>query len=359
MDNVTPPVPSYLPTADNLWFFEIIIGILVLIAVYLIFRRVVKHLRQRSISLSHDWKEKIDQILSLPFKILIWILGVTLVIQILGRRFDFSFFENYIDAFRSTGFVFCLSWMFLRWKAEAQRRFVSRDKQLQKVDTGFIQIISNVISMVIITIALMIILQVWGLNIAPLIAFGGIGAAAIGFAAKDVIANFFGGLMLHLNRPFMIGDLILLPGEHLEGHVEEVGLYLTTVRDKDKRPVYLPNALFSHALVINSSRMTHSRIEEKIGIRYDDFSKIPVLTENLKKAIANHSDIDTHMPVLAVFHSFSQCTLNLYIDVYTLQTRYDKYLQVRHEILVVIYEEVKKAGAEMPIPMMTIYNGNG
>ena len=347
--------PAQVPIADSLWFFEIAVGVLVLLAVNYLFKRIIKHVRQRSISTAQDWKEKIDKILFLPFQILLWILGMTLVTEILGRRFGFSFFENYIDAFRSTGFVLCGAWVLLRWKTVVQKEILNKDKPVLKADSGFVFVIGKILSIVIIIISIMIVLQVWGLNIGPLIAFGGIGAAAVGFAGKDVIANFFGGLMLHINRPFMVGDLIQMPDSRLEGYVEEIGWYLTTVRDKEKRPVYLPNAIFSNALVINGSRMTHRRIEEKIGVRYEDFSKIPMLIDNIKKGISNHADIDTHLPVLVVLNGFNQCTLDIYLDIYTLQTRYDKYLVVKHEILALVYEEVLKAGAEMPMPMMSIY----
>ena len=346
--------PDQVPMVDSLWFFEIVVGILVLIAVNYLFKRVVKHVRHRSISIAQDWKEKIDQILFLPFQILLWILGGTLVTEILGRRFGFSFFENYIDAFRSTGFVICVAWVLLRWKSVIQKDFLNKDKPGLKADSGFVYVIGKILSIVIVVISLMIVLQVWGLNIGPLIAFGGIGAAAVGFGSKDVIANFCSGLMLHINRPFMVGDLIHLPDQNLEGYVEDIGWSLTTVRDKDKRPVYLPNAIFTNVLVINGSRMTHRRIEQKVGVRYEDFSKISELVENIKQSISSHPDIDTHLPVLVVLNGFNQCTLDIYLDIYTLQTRYDKYLMVKHEILVLVYQEVLKAGAEMPMPMMSI-----
>jgi small-conductance mechanosensitive channel len=64
----------------------------------------------------------------------------------------------------------------------------------------------------------LIILQIFGVNIAPLLAFGSIGAASIGFAGKDVMANFCSGIMLHITRPFIIGDQIYLPEKNLEGH---------------------------------------------------------------------------------------------------------------------------------------------
>jgi MscS family membrane protein len=355
MDSTSSIVVSPFPMADKLWFFEMIVGILVLIAVNYVFKRIVRNVRYRSISASIDWKEKMDQIFFLPFQVLLWILGATLVIEVLGRRFGFSFFESYIDAFRSTGFVLCIAWVLLRWMRVAQKGAMSKDHSALKVDVGFVQGIGKIISVIIVVIALMIILRVWGLDIAPLIAFGGIGAAAVGFAGKDVLANFFGGLMLHINRPFMVGDFITLPNQALEGNVEEIGWNLTTVRDKHKRPVYLPNSTFSYAMVINAARMTHRRIEEKIGVRYEDFAKIPALVDAIKQTIAQHPDIDSHLPVLVVFNGFGECALDLYIDVYTLQTRYDKYHYVKQEILLLVYKEVQKMGAEISMPMMTVY----
>lgn len=357
MDLPSLPAPSEFPIVDRFWFFEIVIGVLVLFAVNYLFKRMIKHVRYRSlsVSISRDWKEKVDQIFYFPFQILLWILGCTLIIEVLGRRFDFSFFKSYIDAFRSTGFVICLAWVVLRWKGVVQKDLFDKEHSaLKHVDFGFVQVVGKILSIVIILISLMIILQIWGLDIAPLIAFGGIGAAAVGFSAKDVLANFFGGLMLHINRPFMIGDFIYLPDQKLEGYVEEIGWNLTTIRDKEKRPIYLPNSTFSSASVINAARMTHRRIQEKIGIRYEDFAKIPKAVDQLKKVIAEHPEIDSHLPVLVVFNGFGQCTLDLLIDVYTLQTRYDKFLCFKHEILILIYQELQTLGIEMPMPMMTL-----
>jgi MscS family membrane protein len=354
MDTTEPLITPPLSMTDRLWFFEIIVGVLVLIALNYVFKKIIKRIRRRSLSVSHDWKDKIDQILYLPFQILLWILGGTLVIEILGRRLDFSFFENYIDAFRSTAFVLCAAWVLLRWKVVVQRDFLNKDHQHRKVDGGFVYVAGKILSIGIVVISLMIVLQIWGLNIAPLIAFGGIGAAAIGFAAKDVIANFCSGIMVHIHRPFMVGDSIHLPDQNLEGNIEEIGWSLTTVRDKGKRPVYLPNAIFSRVQVVNVSRMTHRRIEEKVGVRYEDFSRIPEIVNRLKVAIGNHPDIDTHLPVLVVLNEFNQFRMELYIDIYTLQTRYDQYLLVKHEILMLIFKELLEAGVEMPIPMLSI-----
>ncbi len=339
---------------DSLWFFEILLGVGVLVAVNFLFKKVVKHIRQRSLTTTSGWKEKIDHIFVLPFHILLWLLGITLVVEVLASRFGFSFFENYLDAFRSSGVIACLAWIILRWKTEFQHTWVNKDRRGKKLDAGFIHVISKILSVVIVILSFLIILQVWGLNIVPLIAFGGIGAAAIGFAAKDVIANFFGGLMLYINRPFMVGDLIIIPDRHVEGHVEEMGWYLTCVRDKEKRPVYLPNATFSSIHVINSSRMTHRRIEEKIHIHHADFAKALSVTEKIRSIIASHPDIDTHLPIIVVFSTFTQNSIELYLDCYTLQTRYEKYLAVKQELMQLIYEILLEEKVEMNIPAIQV-----
>ena len=174
---------SYLttngPLTDSLWFFEIILGIGVLVAVNFLFKKVVKHIRQKSLSTTLSWKEKIDQIFVLPFHVLLWLLGITLVVEVLASRFGFSFFDNYLDAFRSSGVVACLAWIFLRWKTEFQHNWVNKDRSVKKLDAGFILVISKILSVVVVVLSFLIILQIWGLNIVPLIAFGGIGAAAM------------------------------------------------------------------------------------------------------------------------------------------------------------------------------------
>ncbi len=351
MDNIS----IHAPLADRLWFFEIIIGILVLVAINFLVKHFIRYLRQRSMLISMEWKERVEDIFLAPIQILLWILGVTLVIEILGRRFDFSFFETYLNAFRSTGFVFCTAWMLLRWKKETQRIFLQKDRHQRNIETGFVQMIGKLVTVTVVLIGLMIVLQIWGLDILPLVAFGGIGAAAIGFAAKDVISNFFGGFMLHLNRPFVVGDHVLLPGKNLEGVVEEIGWNLTMIRDREKRPTYVPSALFSQELVINFSRMSHRRLIERISIDDSAYGKLPELTEAIKKAIGTHPDIDRHLPIIVALESFREKALTLLIDIYTLQTRYEKYMQVKHEVLSRIYNELKKSETPVSIPSLAIY----
>lgn len=354
MDPSIPALMTALSQNDRLWFLEIIIGLSFLIAINWLLKKTIKQIRLRSLSGLSRWQENLDYILYSPLHILLWILGLTLIVQVLEKRFDFSFFSHYIVSFRSTALITAISWVLLRWKSVAQKRLLSQDLQEKKIDIGLVQVISKLLSFVIILLTAMLVLQIWGLNIVPLLAFGGIGAATIGFAAKDVLANLFGGAMLHINRPFIIGDDIRLPSSHIEGHVEEIGWNMTTIRDKDKRALYLPNSTFSHNLVINSSRMTHRRIHETLDILCEDFTKLHTFIPHLRATLSQHPDVDRYLPVLVVLNKFGVSGLSLLFDFYTLKTRYDHYMHSRHTLLTLIYEEMQKADVHFADPTLRL-----
>jgi len=88
------------------------------------------------------------------------------------------------------------------------------------------------------------------------LALGGVGGVAIGLASKDVVSNFVGGLMLLITEPFTPGDFItfLYQGQWMIGKVERVGWYQTRIRNRDTRPVYVPNAFFVNTMVTNMDR---------------------------------------------------------------------------------------------------------
>jgi len=79
---------------------------------------------------------------------------------------------------------------------------------------------------IVITAAL-VILQNLGFSISGVLAFGGVGGIAVGFAAKDLLANFFGGLTVYMDRPFVVGDWVRSPDKNIEGTVEHIGWRLT------------------------------------------------------------------------------------------------------------------------------------
>ncbi|MDW2035762.1 mechanosensitive ion channel, partial [Vibrio sp. 665] len=142
-------------------------------------------------------------------------------------------------------------------------------------DETTVQAIAKVGRLFIITIGVLTIMQAFGLSLSGLLTFGGVGGLIVGLAAKDLLSNFFGGLMIYFDRPFKVGDWIRSPDRQIEGTVERIGWRMTSIRTFDKRPLYVPNSVFSNIVVENPSRMLNRRIYEVVGLRYDDADKVP------------------------------------------------------------------------------------
>ena len=203
--------------------------------------------------------------------------------------------------------------------------------------------------------AALVLLQTLGFNISAILAFGGIGGIAVGFAAKDLLSNFFGGMMIYLDRPFAIGDWIRSPDKEIEGTVEKIGWRLTVIRTFDKRPLYVPNAVFTSVAVENPSRMSHRRIYETIGVRYDDLEKLPAIVEDVKAMLLAHDEIDQDQTMIVNFNSFAPSSLDFFIYTFTRTTKWIKYHEVKQDILFRVSEIITRHGAEIAYPTSTLH----
>lgn len=336
--------------SHTVWIFEALIGIALIIAANYAIKIFLKYLRNHR-SKEHDWKEKAEHIFYAPLRFFLWVFAAVYVLQIIGEQLGFEAFLMYLSPVQEAAAAACLGWILVRWKAEMEHSLIAQKKQgLRSVDVNVIQVVGRLLTIAILIVTTMIVLQIVGINILPILTFGGIGAAALAFAGKDVLANFFGGLMLQITRSFSPGDQILIPERSIEGTVEEIGWYLTSLRDKEQRPLYLPNSVFSTLMVVNASRMTHRRIQETIKIRPSDISKIQVIVQKIKTELAANSAIDKNLPILCNFHAFGEYALDIFIECFTLATDQEEYLGVKQEIMMRIQEIIAGSGAEIPLP---------
>lgn len=102
--------------------------------------------------------------------------------------------------------------------------------------------------------ALLLILSNAGIQIAPILAMGGIGGIAVAYAAKDIIGNILSGFIVQLSHPFQEGDKIKIPDKSVEGIVKKISWYYTTVEQSDGTPLYAPNADFASTSIQNLSK---------------------------------------------------------------------------------------------------------
>ena len=193
-----------------------------------------------------------------------------------------------------------------------------------------------------------------GIEITALLAFGGVGGLAVGFAAQDLLSNFFGGLIIYLDRPFTLGDWIRSPDREIEGTVESIGWRVTVVRTFDKRPLYIPNSLFTTLTVENPSRMTNRRIKETIGIRYQDSEKMGVIVADVKAMLESHDEIDSAQTLIVNFNTYAASSLDFFIYTFTKTTNWIKYHEIKQDVMLRIIEIVHTHGADFAFPTTTL-----
>jgi MscS family membrane protein len=200
-----------------------------------------------------------------------------------------------------------------------------------------------------------VVLQNFGYSVSGVMAFGGIGGIAVGFAAKDLLANFFGGLMIYLDRPFKVGDWIRSPDKNIEGTVEEIGWRQTRIRTFDKRPLYVPNATFASISVENPSRMTNRRIYETIGVRYDDVGRVKAIVADVHAMLRQHEEIDQEQTLIVNLNSFGASSVDFFIYTFTRTTNWIRFHEIKQDVLLRIIEIIEARGAEVAFPTQTLH----
>ncbi len=329
------------------WITVIVIGLLVVCSLHWGLKKLICFFQQ--LAKKKQWRLQVDDIVLAPLRLLLWIFAFSFVLKVLSDRFGCFFGSDHLGRICSAATVIALAWFILRWKRKEEHRWFAMNQKNHHIDLGITHGIGRLLTIVVICITAITILSIFGINIYPLLAVGGIGAAAIGFAAKDVIANFFGGLMLFITRPFVRGEEIIIQSQNLQGVIEDIGWYLTTLRDLDKRPVYLPNALFSEALVVNNSRMSNRRILETFSIEQIQTSRVESLIEEVKKCIDAMPQIDHALRKTVSFDHIGSLGLELSISVYTIDPDFEEFQKVKRILLLAILDVLEAKGVKLAV----------
>ena len=343
---------------DGVWITEVFIVVFTSLLIDYIQRRLVKRLQKKFEKTENPWDDAVVSSLRKPLSALIWILGIAFAAQIVGHRTDAVIFTA-VGPAREVGVIFVISWFLIRLVKRVENNIVQiRLAKRHEVDRTTVDAVAKLFRVSIIITSILVTLQTLGFSVSGVLAFGGIGGIAIGFAAKDLLANFFGGLMVYLDRPFSVGDWIRSPDREIEGTVEQIGWRLTRIRTFDKRPLYLPNSIFTSIAVENPSRMTNRRIYETIGIRYEDGGKMAAIIADVKDMLMNHPDIDQAQTLMVNFNKFAPSSLDFFIYTFTRTTAWTEFHVIKQDVLLRIINIIAQHGAEIAFPTSTIHVAN-
>lgn len=341
---------------DNNWVIQVFSVILLsLIASYFL-KRILNRLLNRLESTKSKWDDLVLKSALRPATWLIWFLGVLFAADIVYRQSGAMVFEA-IAPIRNVGVIAIIT-MFLLNLTNGTREILKQhdtEEDGKDYDEHTVDAISKLIRISIFITSALVILQTLGYSISGVLAFGGIGGIAVGFAAKDLLSNFFGGLMIYLDRPFKVGDWVRSSDREIEGTVEYIGWRLTHIRTFDKRPLYVPNAVFTTISVENPSRMTNRRIYETIGIRYDDVNKMEVIVNDVKKMLRAHPEIDQEATMIVNFIRFSSSSIDFFVYTFTKTTEWVRFHEIKQDVLLKIVDIIAGHGAEIAFPTSTLH----
>jgi MscS family membrane protein len=292
-----------------------------------------------------------------PLLVLIAILGILYALESLCLPWK-GITPNQFHLMQDLSFTGLLAWFLWRFVSFSKAAYLLtyKNKTRKKtIDRTVVHGLSQIAKLAIIILTVLSLFQIFGFSIAGVLAFGGMGGIAIGFAAKDLLANLFGGLMLFLDRPFVIGDQISLPALKVEGTVEEIGWRVCRIRTPDCRPVYIPNALFSNLVVENPSRMKYRRFYCRISLRYQDLMKVPAILEDMQSLLKKNTAIDKNRPIIVNLNELGNTSLNLVVAAYTHIINSADFLKVQQVLLLDLLACIRHHGAEWSFPSHNVF----
>lgn len=341
---------------DGLWLTEAFLIILIALLFDFFQKKVLKKLHIKLERTKNPWDEAVLESLAKPISAFIWLWGVTIAANVIGDANNISLYSGLVELTRQVGVILIITWFLLRLITRIEKNIIKIGcAKEDNYDVTTVHAITKLIRVSVFITGALVMLQELGVSVSGVLAFGGIGGIAIGFAAKDLLSNFFGGLMIYMDRPFAVGDWIRSPDRKIEGTVENIGWRLTLIRTFNKRPLYVPNATFATIAVENPSRMTHRRIKETIGVRYDDVDKLKVILDEIRNMLRSHEEIDNTQTLMVNFNQFAPSSLDFFIYTFTKTTNWVKYHRVKQDVLFQIISIIEKHGAEMAFPTSTLH----
>ncbi|MBQ25217.1 mechanosensitive ion channel family protein [Alcanivorax sp.] len=344
-------------TPMDIWLTQLFVIVLCTVSVNFILMRSID-VAERLIGKTDTlWDDALLEAARIPVRLVFWVIGLSVSMELLQAvSTEKNALFELVPQARRIAFIIIIAMFLNRFVSYTEKNLIDPGRMRKPMDRSTAAAVAKLLRVSVIITSLLIILQTLGYSISGVLAFGGIGGMAVAFAAKDLLANFFGGMMVYLDKPFRVGDWVRSPDRSIEGSVEDIGWRLTRIRTFDQRPLYIPNAMFTSIVLENPSRMYNRRINEKVGIRYDDWQKMPGIVADVRAMLIDHEDLETENRTLIVnFDSYGASHLEFFIYTFTKTTQWVQYHEIKQDVLMKIMSIVHEHGAEFAFPTRTLH----
>ena len=245
----------------------------------------------------------------------------------------------------SAALIFLVGWLVIRLIGAAVLRALTRNG---KKKTLFTSLVSSVVMEICWAILLVMILGRLGVDVAPLIAGFGVTGFILGFAFQESLGNLASGMMIAINEPFKVGDVVDAAGH--TGAIVEVNMMATVMATADNKRIVLPNKSVWGGPIVNYSALDKRRVDLQVGIAYG---------ENVERAISVIRETVAKVPGVLAEPAPAVAVAGLDESQVTMNVRpWSKtgdYWAVYSGVLQAVKEELDRAGIEIPFPQVMVH----
>lgn len=286
-----------------------------------------------------------------PIRMVPVILGAFFVFEYLELSGTFSTIAD--NTIRSL-IAFCIFWGFLKLVTPLSYALAKLEKVFT---TAMIDWLVKAIRAAVVFIGAATILQIWGIEVGPILAGLGLFGVAVALGAQDLFKNLIAGILIIAEKRFNNGDWILVDGT-VEGTVESIGFRSTVVRRFDKAPVYVPNTKLSDGAVTNFTAMSHRRIYWKIGVEYrTSVDQLRQIRDNIEAYVMDNDAFakPPEVPMFVRIDSFSDSSIDIMLYCFTKTTVWGEWLEIKEALAYAIKDIVETAGSGFAFPSQSVY----
>ncbi|MEB3234753.1 MAG: mechanosensitive ion channel domain-containing protein [Cyanobacteriota bacterium] len=244
-----------------------------------------------------------------------------------------------------------LMWTLLRCKGVLLRH-VQDHQGLRPAGSSpyLLDLTNKLLSVGVVLIGALASLRLLGVSAGVLFAASGFSAAALAFGARTLIENLLSGVMLYVNRPFVVGDQVAIPELTLQGTVTRIGAYYTELLTPDRQPLYIPNAVFASQAVINARRRQQRELVLELLLRPQDHGAIAAITGELQAQLAQIAGVEADLPQRVHAVGFEAGGLRLRLQCFC-SSDLDGSLALQQQLLLAMAAAIERHGAALAQPL--------
>jgi len=224
------------------------------------------------------------------------------------------------------------------------------------LDDQMVPLVRKTLKTFVVLTGTLFILDNLDIPILPLLTGLSIGGLAFALAAQDTLKNFFGSLMIFIDKPFQIGDWVT--SGDVDGTVEEVGFRSSRVRTFRNSLIYIPNGILADRTIDNHGLRMYRRFYTTIAVKYDTPPDLmEAFTEGLRKIVLDHPHT-VKDKFHIYFNDLGSSSLNIMFYIFFDVPSWGEELAARHEVLIQIMKLAEKLGINFAFPTQTLHMEN-